>query len=213
MKALCWHGKSDMRYETVPDPKILDPARRHHQGDRLRHLWLGSAHLQRCDPRDGKRGRDRPRDHGRGRGGRARQHQAQGRRPRRGAVSQSLAANASSASAVSIRDASGPTQTPKRPRSCGVIRRRACLATRTCWAATPAARRNTCVCRLPMLARSRCLRDCPTTRCCSSPTSFRPATWLPTSATFRMATSSPSGVADRLASSRSEARFCLARAG
>src|SRR3954469_23420585 len=25
MKALCWHGKSDMRYETVPDPKILDP--------------------------------------------------------------------------------------------------------------------------------------------------------------------------------------------
>ena len=25
MKALCWHGKGDMRYETVPDPKILDP--------------------------------------------------------------------------------------------------------------------------------------------------------------------------------------------
>ena len=25
MKALCWHGKSDMRYETVPDPKIMDP--------------------------------------------------------------------------------------------------------------------------------------------------------------------------------------------
>src|SRR5438045_1565362 len=25
MKALCWHGKSDMRYETVPDPKIQDP--------------------------------------------------------------------------------------------------------------------------------------------------------------------------------------------
>ena len=25
MKALCWHGKSDMRYERVPDPKILDP--------------------------------------------------------------------------------------------------------------------------------------------------------------------------------------------
>ena len=24
MKALCWHGKSDMRYETVPDPKIQD---------------------------------------------------------------------------------------------------------------------------------------------------------------------------------------------
>ena len=25
MKALCWHGKSDVRYETVPDPKIQDP--------------------------------------------------------------------------------------------------------------------------------------------------------------------------------------------
>ena len=25
MKALCWHGKSDMRYETVPDPEIVDP--------------------------------------------------------------------------------------------------------------------------------------------------------------------------------------------
>lgn len=25
MKALCWHGKSDVRYETVPDPKILHP--------------------------------------------------------------------------------------------------------------------------------------------------------------------------------------------
>src|SRR4051794_36039332 len=25
MKALCWHGKGDMRHETVPDPKIEDP--------------------------------------------------------------------------------------------------------------------------------------------------------------------------------------------
>lgn len=25
MKALCWHGKSDIRYETVPDPEIEDP--------------------------------------------------------------------------------------------------------------------------------------------------------------------------------------------
>ena len=22
MKALCWHGKEDIRYETVPDPQI-----------------------------------------------------------------------------------------------------------------------------------------------------------------------------------------------
>jgi threonine dehydrogenase-like Zn-dependent dehydrogenase len=25
MKALCWHGKSDIRYDTVPDPKIEHP--------------------------------------------------------------------------------------------------------------------------------------------------------------------------------------------
>src|ERR1700709_2469494 len=25
MKALCWHGKSDVRIDNVPDPKILDP--------------------------------------------------------------------------------------------------------------------------------------------------------------------------------------------
>ena len=25
MKALCWHGKGDMRYEQVPDPKIQNP--------------------------------------------------------------------------------------------------------------------------------------------------------------------------------------------
>ena len=25
MKALCWHGKHDIRYDTVPDPKIEHP--------------------------------------------------------------------------------------------------------------------------------------------------------------------------------------------
>ena len=25
MKALCWYGKNDVRVETVPDPKLLDP--------------------------------------------------------------------------------------------------------------------------------------------------------------------------------------------
>ena len=36
MKALCWHGKGDMRYETVPDPKIQDPR----DAIILRHLRL-----------------------------------------------------------------------------------------------------------------------------------------------------------------------------
>ena len=25
MRAVCWHGKHDMRVEKVPDPKILNP--------------------------------------------------------------------------------------------------------------------------------------------------------------------------------------------
>ena len=25
MKALCWHGKNDVRVDTVPDPKIQEP--------------------------------------------------------------------------------------------------------------------------------------------------------------------------------------------
>ncbi|UDF05319.1 alcohol dehydrogenase catalytic domain-containing protein [Asticcacaulis sp. AND118] len=25
MKALCWHGAGDVRIDTVPDPKLLDP--------------------------------------------------------------------------------------------------------------------------------------------------------------------------------------------
>ncbi len=25
MRALCWHGKKDIRYDTVPDPIIEDP--------------------------------------------------------------------------------------------------------------------------------------------------------------------------------------------
>ena len=39
MKALCWHGKSDIRVETVPDPRIEDPRDaivRHHNDLHLR---------------------------------------------------------------------------------------------------------------------------------------------------------------------------------
>ena len=32
MRALCWHGKNDIRYDTVPDPAIEAPARRDRQG-------------------------------------------------------------------------------------------------------------------------------------------------------------------------------------
>ena len=71
MKALCWHGKSDMRYETVPDPKIQDPRDAIIKvtacaicGSDL-HIYNGVI------PRDGERRRHRPRDDGRGGRGRA----------------------------------------------------------------------------------------------------------------------------------------------
>ena len=50
-----------------------------------------------------------------------------------------------------------------------------------------------------------------TSRCCSSPTSFPPATWRRKHATFNPATPSRFGAADRSASSPSRARFCWAR--
>lgn len=28
MKALCWHGKKDIRFDTVPDPTIEHPDRK-----------------------------------------------------------------------------------------------------------------------------------------------------------------------------------------
>ena len=57
MKALTWHGKGDMRCESVPDPT----ARCHHQGPRLRDLRIRPAHLRRRHSLDGKGGRMRTR--------------------------------------------------------------------------------------------------------------------------------------------------------
>ena len=83
MRALTWHGKNDIRCETVPDPEDRARARRHHQGYRLRHLRLGPASVRWRHAHDGKGRCPWPRDHGRGCRGRLRKQQAQGRRPRR----------------------------------------------------------------------------------------------------------------------------------
>ena len=44
MRALCWHGKSDVRVDTVPDPEDRGPARRHHQ-DHLHRICGSDLHL------------------------------------------------------------------------------------------------------------------------------------------------------------------------
>ena len=72
MRAVTWHGKHDVRVDTVPDPKIVNPhdiVIKHH---RHGHLRLGSAPLRRDDPDDGVRRHPWPRIHGRGGRGRLR---------------------------------------------------------------------------------------------------------------------------------------------
>ena len=41
MKALVWHGKEDIRCDTVSDPEIEDPATRDREDYELRHLRVG----------------------------------------------------------------------------------------------------------------------------------------------------------------------------
>ena len=157
MKALCWHGKSDMRYETVPDPKIEDPRDAIIKvtacaicGSDL-HIYNGVIpEMEKGDVIG---------------------HETMGEVVEVGRDNTKLKVGDRVVVPFTIScgecffckrgfysgcERSNPT--PKRPRSCGVIRLRASLATRICWADTPAARRNTCACRLPMSARSRCPR-------------------------------------------------------
>ena len=52
MRALTWHGKHDVRIDTVDDPEIVNPRDCDHQGDLDRDLRLGPASLRRLYPDD-----------------------------------------------------------------------------------------------------------------------------------------------------------------
>ena len=54
MKALAYHGKGDMRCDTVPDPKIEHPRDAIIKVNRLRNLRLRPAYLRRCHSRHGE---------------------------------------------------------------------------------------------------------------------------------------------------------------
>ena len=148
MKALCWHGKHDMRCETVPDPRIehprdaiikvtscaicgsdlhmydrLIPSMK--SGDVVGHETMGEVVEVGSGNRKLKVG-DRV------------------------VVSRFPAASASFASAVFIPVASAPIPTPGISKSYRATPRPASLAIRTIWAASPAARPNICACRTPM---------------------------------------------------------------
>ena len=194
MKALCWDGKGKVRVETVPDPKILNPrdaivkvtttaicgSDLHlydgyiptmEKGDILGHEFMGEVVEVGREVKN-----------------------AQGRRPRGRPVHDRLRPLLllREGALVALRQLE-----PERLDGRGglrVTRRRACSATRTCTAATPAARPSTSACRSPTSARSRSPTACPTSRSCSSPTSSRPATWPPRTATSSRATPSRLGL-------------------
>ena len=154
MKANCWKGKHKVRVEDVPDPQILNNSDAivkvtstaicgsdlhlyngfiptMEKGDILGHEFMGEVVEIGRDVKNLKVG-DRV------------------------VVPFPIACGACSmCRSSSTRCARTRTPTPGWPRSCGGIRRRACSATRTCWAASPAARPSTRACRSPTSARSR----------------------------------------------------------
>ena len=125
--------------------------------------------------------------------------------------SRSHAENAFFAGRASFRAASARTRTEKSQRRCGGIRRQACLAIRMFSGATQADKRNTCASPTLTSGPSRFQTVFQTNRCSFCPTSFRPAIWPRNSATSKAAKRLRSGVAGRLASSRSEAHSSWAR--
>ena len=109
MRALTWHGKRDVRVDTVPDPTIQDPTDVIVRDHLHRHLRLGPAPVRgaRALPRRGRH--PRARADGRRRRGRARRHRAEGGRPRGGAVQRLLRhlLHVRSGPALPVRDDAG----------------------------------------------------------------------------------------------------------
>ena len=148
MRALCWHGKSDVRVDTVPDPKIEDPrdaiikitstcicgSDLHlydgymptmEAGDILGHEPMGEVVEVGKDGQEAQEGRPRG-------------------RPVHDLLRRVLVLQADSSTRCC--DTLQP-QRRDRPQGDGPVPGRACSATRTCSAATPAARPSTSACR------------------------------------------------------------------
>ena len=182
MKALTWHGKNDIRCETVPDPKIQ------HGRDAIikvtacaicgsdLHLFDGVIPSMENGDILGHETMGEVVEVG------TRQQEAQGRRPRRRAVHDLLrrmlllqeglllGLRAFEPEPQDGREALGPF--PRGPVRLLAYARR--LFRRPGRISARALRRR----RTDQGAA----RVSATSRCCSSPTSFRPATWRPTSA-------------------------------
>ena len=135
MKALTWHGKGDMRCESVPDPKIEHPRDAIIKVTACAICGSDLHILRRRDPQHAARRRARARDDGRGGRGRAREQQAEGRRPCRRAVHHRLRRMLLLQARLFLGLRALQSRTQRRRRSCGAIRPPACSATRICSAA------------------------------------------------------------------------------
>ena len=152
MKALCWHGTSDVRVDTVPDPVIADPTDMivkitataicgsdlhlfdgfmptMQAGDVLGHEPMGIVQEVGKSVKNFKPG------------------------DRVVSRSRSRAGIVGSANSNCIPAAIIPIPMRRCAQGDGTFARRHCLAIRTCSAALPAAKPNICAFRMPMLAR------------------------------------------------------------
>ena len=60
MRAVTWHGRHDVRVDTVPDPEIVNPRDCDHQDHLDRDLRLGPPPLRRLHPGDARGRHPRP---------------------------------------------------------------------------------------------------------------------------------------------------------
>ena len=167
MKALTFHGKRDVRVDTVPDPTIEQPTDVVIRVTSTRAVRLGPAPLRGARPVHRRGRHPRPRADGHRRGGRRRDHRGQARRPCRRSRSTSPAGTAGCAGTACSRSARR-----RRCASRGWARR--CSATPSSTARSPAARPSSCACRRPSTDRSRSPTARRTTASCSSATCCRP---------------------------------------
>ena len=166
MRAAVWHGRRDVRVDTVPDPTIEEPTDAIVRDHFERPVRLGSAPV-RGDGAVHDRGRHpRPRTDGCRRGGG--QPRSPTSRPVIGWSSRSTSPAVTAGCATSA-----CSRSARRPRSTSTTRVRRCSGTPSSTGRSREGRPSYCGCRKRSTARSRSRRVRQTTGSCTCPTCCR----------------------------------------